>query len=120
MRATLVKSFRFEAAHFVPTFPAGHPCARMHGHSYKIEVVIEGEVDPAKGYVIDFRDIKRAYKPVEETLDHQMLNDIPGLEIPTSEVLSKWIYDRLKPSLPLLKTIRVYETATSYVEYHGE
>lgn len=120
MRATLVKSFKFEAAHFIPTFPAGHPCSRMHGHSYKIEVEVSGEVDPAKGYLIDFGDIKRAYRPIEEELDHRVLNEIPGLEIPTSEMMAKWIFDRLKVTLPLLTKIRVCETASSHVEYCGE
>ncbi len=120
MRATLIKSFKFEAAHHIPTFPVGHPCSRMHGHSYKIEVVVSGEVDPAKGYLIDFGDIKRAYKPIEDQLDHRVLNEIPGLEIPTSEMLAKWIYDRLKPTLPMLSKIRVNETTTSQVEYAGE
>jgi 6-pyruvoyltetrahydropterin/6-carboxytetrahydropterin synthase len=120
MRATLVKSFKFEAAHFIPTFPAGHPCSRMHGHSYKIEVEVSGEIDPAKGYLIDFGDIKRAYRPIEDELDHRVLNEIAGLEIPTSEMLAKWIFDRLKLALPVLTAIRVHETSTSHVEYCGE
>ena len=91
MRMRLAKSFGFEAAHWLPTFPDGHQCRRMHGHSFKIEVVVEGEVASSKGYLIDYGDISRAVKPIEEQLDHRVLNDIDGLENPTSEMLAAWI-----------------------------
>ena len=119
MRVSLTRSFRFEAAHWLPTFPHGHKCRRMPGHSYLVDVVIEGEVDPQKGYLMDFADIKAAIRPVESMLDHYLLNEIAGLENPTSEMLSKWIFDRLKPTLPLLALIRVHETCTSSSEYRG-
>ena len=120
MRVSLTKNFTFEAAHWLPCFPEDHKCRRMHGHSFKVDVVVEGDVDPAQGYLIDFADIKAAIKPVEERLDHYLLNEIPGLENPTAEILSKWIYDQLKPSLDLLACIRVHETCTSTAEYRGE
>jgi len=117
MRISLTKSFDFEAAHWLPTFPQGHKCRRMHGHSFKVDIVVEGEVDPALGYLMDFGDIKTAIAPVQEQLDHYLLNDIPGLENPTAELLAKWIFDRLKSAMPLMNLVRVRETCTSAAEY---
>lgn len=119
MRVRLSKSFTFEAAHFLPTFPEGHKCRRLHGHSFTFDVIVEGDVEPAKGYLIDYGDIKLAAEPVVKALDHYLLNDIAGLENPTSEVISRWIFDRLKPALPQLSAIIVYETCTSSCEYRG-
>lgn len=120
MRASLTKTFRFEAAHWLPTFPEGHKCRRMHGHSFYVDLVVEGEVSPEKGYLIDFGEIKAAWNPLEDRLDHYCLNDIEGLENPTAELLARWIYDRIKPKLPLLSIVRVHETCTSAAEYRGE
>lgn len=120
MRITLSKTFGFEAAHWLPTFPEGHKCRRMHGHSFKIDVLVEGEVAPEKGFLIDYGDIKRATAPVEAMLDHYVLNDIPGLSNPTAEMLAKWIFDKLKPALPLLSAVKVHETCTSSAEYRGQ
>jgi 6-pyruvoyltetrahydropterin/6-carboxytetrahydropterin synthase len=119
MRVRLSKTFRFEAAHSLPTFPDGHKCRRLHGHSFAFDVIVEGEVDPARGYLVDYGEIKLAAEPVVKRLDHYHLNDIAGLENPTSEVLAKWIYDALKPALPMLSAIIVYETCTSSCEYRG-
>jgi 6-pyruvoyltetrahydropterin/6-carboxytetrahydropterin synthase len=119
MVVRLSKSFRFEAAHDLPTFPDGHKCRRLHGHSFRFDVIIEGEVDPQRGYLIDYADIKKAAEPLVKRLDHYYLNEIEGLENPTSEVLAKWIWDRLKPALPLLAAVVVHETCTSTCEYRG-
>lgn len=119
MRVTLCKSFTFEAAHLLPHFPDGHKCRRLHGHSFRIEVHVEGEVDQQTGCLIDFGDIKKAYAPICDALDHRYLNDIDGLENPTAELLARWIWDRLKPALPLLSKIVVNETCTSRCEYVG-
>lgn len=119
MRVRLAKTFHFEAAHDLPTFPADHKCRRLHGHSFRFDVVVEGEVDPVKGYLIDYGDIKKAAEPLVKRLDHFYLNEIEGLSNPTSEVLAKWLFDRLKPVLPLLSTIIVHETCTSRCEYTG-
>ncbi len=119
MHISLTKIFDFEAAHFLPCFGEGHKCRRMHGHSFKVGVVVCGEVDPAKGYLIDYADIKKAIEPVRLRLDHYLLNDIEGLENPTAEMLAVWIFDRLKPSLELLSEVRVYETCTSEAVYRG-
>ena len=119
MQIKLTKTFDFEAAHWLPTFPQGHKCRRMHGHSFHVDVIVEGEVDPAKGYLIDYGDIKAAIEPVKQQLDHFLLNEIAGLENPTAEVLARWIFDRLRPTLPLLTAIIVRETCTSAAEYRG-
>lgn len=120
MRIALSKTFRFEAAHWLPTFPEGHKCRRMHGHSFEVDVVVEGEVDPKLGYLLDYGVIKQAIEPIRLQLDHYLLNEIPGLENPTSEMLCKWIYDRLKPELAMLSLVRVHETCSSTAEYRGE
>ncbi len=119
MRVALTKTFDFEAAHWLPTFPQGHKCRRLHGHSFHVDVIVEGEVPPEKGYLIDFGQIKDAIDPVRLQLDHYCLNDIEGLVNPTAEMLARWVYDRLKPALPLLAAIRVRETCTSAAEYRG-
>lgn len=115
----LYKTFTLEAAHRLPNVPADHKCARLHGHSFRIELRVEGPIDPAHGWVMDFADVKAAFKPLYEQLDHHYLNDIPGLENPTSEVLAMWIWERLKPTLPLLSAVAVHETCTSGCTYTG-
>lgn len=115
----LYKTFTLEAAHRLPNVPADHKCARLHGHSFRIELRVEGPVDPALGWVMDFADVKAAFKPLYEQLDHHYLNDIAGLENPTSEVLAMWIWERLKPVLPLLSAVAVHETCTSGCVYTG-
>ena len=119
MQVRLTKTFHFEAAHDLPTFPDGHKCRRLHGHSFRFDVIVEGDVDPAKGYLIDYGDIKKAADPIVKRLDHYYLNEIEGLSNPTSEVIAKWLFDQLKPSLPMLSAIIVYETCTSACEYRG-
>jgi 6-pyruvoyltetrahydropterin/6-carboxytetrahydropterin synthase len=120
MRVRLSKTFRFEAAHDLPTFPDGHKCRRLHGHSFRFDVVVEGNVEPAKGYLIDYGEIKTIVDPIVKRLDHYYLNEIEGLSNPTSEVIAQWLWDRIKPGLPLLATIVVHETCTSSCEYRGE
>ena len=120
MRVRLSKSFRFEAAHDLPTFPDGHKCRRLHGHSFRFDVIVEGEVAPEKGYLIDYGDIKRVADPVVKRLDHYYLNDIEGLANPTSENLAKWLWERLRPALPQLAAVIVHETCTSTCEYRGK
>lgn len=115
----IIKSFRFEAAHYLPKLPETHKCRRMHGHSFRFDVHVEGALDPELGWVMDFGDISRLVKPLVEELDHYLLNEIPGLENPTSEVIAVWIWNRLKPGLPGLSRIVVYETCTARCEYRG-
>jgi len=113
------KDFTFEAAHLLPCVPKGHKCGRLHGHSFKIKIYVEGEVDPVMGWVKDFADIKESFAPMLKTLDHSFLNDIPGLENPTSENLALWVWDGLKPDLPELSRIEVSETCNSMCIYEG-
>jgi 6-pyruvoyltetrahydropterin/6-carboxytetrahydropterin synthase len=115
----IYKEFRLEAAHRLPNVPPGHKCSRLHGHSFRIGVHVDGPLDPASGWVCDFSALKSAFAPVHEALDHQYLNDVPGLENPTSEHLAIWIWERLKPALPTLSRITVRETCTSGCEYRG-
>ena len=117
MPITLSKTFRFDAAHRLPRVPAGHKCGRLHGHSYQIDVIVSGDVDPDTGMVIDFAEIERAWQPLHDVLDHYYLNEIEGLENPTSEILAEWIYRRIKPNLPCLSAIYVHETCTSSARY---
>ena len=115
----IYREFTFEAAHRLPNVPEGHKCARLHGHSYKVTVHIDGPVEQDTGWVMDFGDLKRTVKPLIDQLDHYYLNEVPGLENPTSEVLAKWVWDRLADSLPLT-AIAVQETCTSGCIYRGE
>ncbi|MDX1460653.1 MAG: 6-carboxytetrahydropterin synthase QueD [Xanthomonadales bacterium] len=113
------KVFQIEAAHWLPNVPEGHKCARLHGHSFRIEVRVSGEVGEDSGWVMDFADIRRAFQPLFDQLDHHCLNEVEGLENPTSENLARWIWERLQPELPGLKSIKVQETCNSGCEYRG-
>jgi len=116
----LTKEFHFEAAHSLPQVPAGHKCARLHGHSFRVEVMVRGPVNPRTGWLMDFGDLKAKFGPLEEQLDHRFLNEVPGLENSTSEHIARWIWQRLKPEVPELAQITVHETCTSKCVYRGE
>ena len=116
----LYKEFTFEAAHVLPEVPEGHKCRRLHGHSFRVRVTVRGALDPRLGWVMDFADLKRAWAPLDDALDHRYHNEIPGLENPTSERLAQWIWRRLAPALPGLAAIEVQETCTSGCTYRGE
>jgi 6-pyruvoyltetrahydropterin/6-carboxytetrahydropterin synthase len=116
----IFKDFRFEAAHRLPNVPPGHKCARLHGHSFRARIYVEGPVDSAMGWVMDFAEIKAAFDPLYALLDHNYLNDVDGLENPTSEVLARWIWDRLTTRLPLMNAVFVSETCTSGCTYRGD
>ena len=116
----IYKSFTIEAAHRLPNVPSGHKCSRLHGHSFIIEVHVLGNMDETSGWVMDFADISEVIKPLFESLDHRYLNDIEGLENPTSENLAKWIWHKLILQLPLLSSIVVKETCTSGCIYSGK
>lgn len=119
MAIELEKDFDFEAAHYLPNVPEGHKCRRMHGHSFHGKVVVRGEIDPRTGWLIDFADLKRAVEPVVTRLDHYLLNEIPGLENPTSENVAVWIWNALAPALPQLHRVTIEETCTSRCHYFG-
>ncbi len=116
----IFKEFTFEAAHLLPNVPPGHKCRRLHGHSFRVEIAVRGDVDPETGWVMDFADLKRAFEPLYDQLDHHYLNEIEGLENPTSEQLARWVWQRLRPRLPGLSQIIVRETCTSGCIYRGE
>ncbi len=116
----IYKEFTFEAAHLLPNVPAGHKCGRLHGHSFRVEVHVAGELDATLGWIMDYAEIKSLVKPVIARLDHYYLNDVPGLENPTSEVIARWLWQQLKPSLALLSKIVVKETCTSGCVYTGD
>ncbi len=115
----LRKTFQIEAAHRLPNVPTGHKCARLHGHSWRIEVAIEGPVGNDTGWVMDYADLKAAFQPIHDQIDHNYLNEIPGLENPTSERLAVWLWNELKPRLPLLSELVIAETCTSRCVYRG-
>jgi 6-pyruvoyltetrahydropterin/6-carboxytetrahydropterin synthase len=115
----IFREFTFEAAHRLPRVPDGHMCARLHGHSYRVEIHVRGEVDPGTGWIMDFAELKQAFAPLHDQLNHNCLNDVPGLDNPTSENLCRWIWDRLIPSLPLSAVV-VRETRASGCVYRGD
>jgi 6-pyruvoyltetrahydropterin/6-carboxytetrahydropterin synthase len=119
MQVELVKEYRFEAAHLLPRVPAGHKCARLHGHSFKFEIHVVGGVDTNTGWLIDYGVLDDLVMPLVATLDHYYLNDIEGLENPTSEVMSRWLYERIKPRLPGLTAITFHETCDARCIYRG-
>lgn len=118
--AELAREFSFESAHFLPNVPDGHKCGRMHGHSYTVEVQVHGAVDEHTGFVQDFGDLSAAFAPIVKQLDHRLLNEIDGLENPTSEHLARWMWERLSSELPLLGAIVVSETPRSRCTYRGQ
>jgi 6-pyruvoyltetrahydropterin/6-carboxytetrahydropterin synthase len=120
MRTRLERTYRFEAAHFLPRVPEGHKCARMHGHSYAITVVVEGDIDPEKGWLLDFSEIDEHVNPLVRRLDHHVLNEVEGLENPTSELLAVWLWRAIRTTLPFLVEVQVAETTSSRCIYRGE
>jgi 6-pyruvoyltetrahydropterin/6-carboxytetrahydropterin synthase len=115
----LRKTFQFEAAHLLPHLPKQHKCRRLHGHSFKVEIAVGGKCDPRLGWVMDYADISDTFKPIWRKLDHFYLNEIPGLENPTSENIAVWIWKKLKPKLPLLTEVVVAETCSARCVYRG-
>lgn len=116
----IFREFSFEAAHRLPNVPETHKCARLHGHSFRVAVHVEGDVDDDSGWVVDFAELKAAFTPVYERLDHRYLNEVAGLDNPTSEVLARWIWGALRPALPGLSQIVVRETCTAGCIYRGD
>jgi len=116
----IFKEFSIEAAHWLPNVPEGHKCGRLHGHSFRLEIHVSGPVDPHLGWVMDFAEIKTAFKAIEDRVDHRCLNDVAGLQNPTSENLARWLWQELRPALPLLSKIVVRETCTSACAYSGD
>src|SRR5215211_6335876 len=120
MKVRLTKDFLFESAQTLPCAPEGHKCRQMHGHSFKVEISVEGEVDPATGWFYDHAEIGRAMKAIVEMLDHAYLNEVPGLGNPTIENMAGWFWQRLAPQLPGLCEIVIHETPSARCSYRGE
>jgi 6-pyruvoyltetrahydropterin/6-carboxytetrahydropterin synthase len=116
----IYKKFVFEAAHRLPNLPPEHKCSRLHGHSFHLELHLSGELDDTLGWVMDYADIKQLFKPIYDKLDHHYLNDIKGLENPTSENIAKWVWQQTRPLIPQLTSVVVEETCTSGCVYAGE
>ncbi|MCZ6495714.1 MAG: 6-carboxytetrahydropterin synthase QueD [Alphaproteobacteria bacterium] len=116
----IFKRFTFEAAHRLPNLPEGHKCRRLHGHSFAVELHVAGPLVAPEDWVMDFAEVTRAFKPLRAQLDHSYLNEIEGLENPTSEVIARWIWERLKPALPQLSKVVLHETCTAGCVYRGE
>jgi 6-pyruvoyltetrahydropterin/6-carboxytetrahydropterin synthase len=120
MQIELHREYRFEAAHRLPRLPAEHKCHRLHGHSFRFEVMLVGEVDERTGFLIDFGDVDAIVEPVRQRLDHYYLNEIEGLENPTSEILARWLWQVLRPKLPMLTSVTVAETCDAKCVYRGQ
>lgn len=116
----IFRIFHLQCARRLPALPASHPCSRVHGHSFEVELTVSGEIDARLGWVCDFAEIEAAWRAIHEALDHRYLNDIDGLDNPTSERLAIWLWMQLKPSLPGLSQVRVMETHDSGCIYRGE
>jgi len=119
MQMELRKTFQFEAAHLLPLLPKKHKCRRLHGHSFQVEIVVAGPLDPKLGWVMDYADMTEVFGPIWKRLDHRYLNEIAGLENPTSENVAAWIWKQLKPRLPLLTEVIVAETCTARCVFRG-
>jgi 6-pyruvoyltetrahydropterin/6-carboxytetrahydropterin synthase len=115
----IFREFAIEAAHRLPRMPEDHKCFRLHGHSFRIELWIEGEPDPQTGMLIDFFDVDRVFQPVFDQLDHHYLNEIAGLENPTSENLARWVWERVSPAIADLSRVVVRETCDTGCVYRG-
>ncbi len=117
MSMTITQAFTFEAAHHLPHVPETHRCRRLHGHSYRVELRLAGDVDPRSGFVVDFFEVEKVFQPLLERLDHHLLNEIEGLENPTAELIATWIFRRVKPALGQLESVKVFETPMCWAEY---
>lgn len=115
----IFKEFTFEAAHRLPNVPEGHKCGRLHGHSFRVALHLTGPVEPESGWLMDFGDVKERFQSIYDQLDHHYLNEIAGLENPTSENVARWIWEQVRPALPQLAKVVVHETCTSGAIYEG-
>jgi len=120
MKVELKKSFQFEAAHSLPNLPPNHKCYRLHGHSFKVELTVAGECDQQLGWLVDYADISTVFQPTWEKLDHRHLNEIEGLENPTSENIARWIWNEVRPEIPLLTSVEIAETCNASCIYRGQ
>jgi len=120
MRTEIRRQYHFEAAHLLPHVPDGHKCKRLHGHSFRVTVTVGGEVDPVLGWICDFADIDEAWRPLHELLDHRYLNEIDGLDNPTSEVLARFILERITLARGRVVSVTVHETCAAAATVYAE
>lgn len=113
------KRFTFDSAHYLPNVPADHKCRNVHGHTYRVTVFLEGDLQPELDWIVDFAEVSRIVKAVIRVVDHRLLNEIPGLENPTCEVIAAWLWKKIEPELPTLRRIELAETPTSGVIFEG-
>lgn len=116
----IFKHFSFDSAHFLPNVPDGHKCKEIHGHTYRVVVYIEGTLESELNWVMDFAELKERIEPIVKSVDHKLLNNIPGLENPTCEAIAVWLWNKIKQEVPALSKIELYETPTSGVVYTGK
>ena len=116
----IFKTFTFDSAHSLPNVPDGHKCKEIHGHTYRLTIYLEGELEKDLNWVIDFADLKNAINPILEIVDHKLLNKIEGLENPTCEMIAKWLWNKIKAQVPLLSKVELHETPTSGAIYKGK
>lgn len=123
MKVRIAKEFDFDAAHWLPRVADGHKCGRMHGHTYRVEVALVGEPDE-RGMVVDYSELAAAWAPIHDAVDHRTLNEVPGLENPTMEILAPWMWERFRVGIGAPAgekgenlRIRVFESSTTYCEY---
>ncbi len=116
---TIFRQFTFDSAHFLPYVAEDHKCRQMHGHTYRLTIYMTAEPDEQLGWVMDFADVKKVMTPILDMVDHKTLNNVPGLENPTCELLAKWLWDKIKKEIPILSKIELYETPKSGVVYEG-
>jgi len=116
----IFRAFTFDSAHRLPCVPEGHKCSQLHGHTFRVEIHVDDQLDSNRGWVIDFSDISKTVDPIISQLDHKYLNDIEGLENPTSENIAKWIWEKIKPNMQILSKIVVQESPNSGAVYQGE
>jgi 6-pyruvoyltetrahydropterin/6-carboxytetrahydropterin synthase len=119
MEVELIKTFSFSAAHSLPCVPPGHRCGGMHGHTYRVDIHATGQVDPATGWLMDYGDLKRIVEPIVDALDHQNLNEIPGLANSTSEQIAKYLWDKIAPQIPALSAVTLWESDSARCIYRG-
>lgn len=115
----IYKEFSFDSAHYLPNVPEGHKCKNMHGHTYRLRVYVQGEPHPHYGWIMDFKELKDAVGKVIDELDHRIINEIPGLQNPTAENITIWIWNQVKPLIPQLSKLELHETPTTGVIYTG-
>jgi 6-pyruvoyltetrahydropterin/6-carboxytetrahydropterin synthase len=116
----IFRQFTFDSAHFLPNVPVGHKCKEIHGHTYRLVLYFEGELDKELNWVMDFAEVKRVVDPIVNTLDHHLLNNISGLENPTCEAIAIWLWNHIKPEMDCLKKVELHETPTSGAIYEGK